>query len=55
MDISKIDEILLYRRLDEIDGQLQDWHISGYKSNLLMEEQKEIKEELKRRGYLKGR
>lgn len=44
------DEIL-FRRLDEIAGEMQDWHISAYKSDLLMEEAKQIKEELQRRNY----
>ena len=41
----------LFRRLDDIDGELQDWHISAYKSDLLTKEQDEIKEELRKRGY----
>lgn len=52
-DINKLyfkDEIeMLFRRLDEIDGELQDWHISAYKSDLLTKERDEIKNELRKR------
>lgn len=44
------DEIL-FRRLDEINGEFQDFHISAYKSDLLIKERDEIKEELRKRGY----
>lgn len=46
-----ISDELLFRRLDEIDGQLQDWYISAYKSDLLYAEIDEIKAELRNRGY----
>lgn len=46
-----ISDELLFRRLDEIDGELQDWHISAYKSDLLDKERDEIKVELRQRGY----
>ena len=46
-----INNEMLFRRLDEIEGQLKDWHISAYKSNLLYAEQDEIKTELRERGY----
>ena len=48
---SNIDDFILFRRLDEIDGELQDWHISAYKSDLITKESNEIKSELKQRGY----
>lgn len=48
---SNIDDDMLFRRLDEIDGELQDWHISACKSDLLTKESNEIKSELKQRGY----
>lgn len=48
---SNIDDYMLFHRLDEIDGELQDWHISAYKSDLITNESNEIKSELKRRGY----
>ena len=48
---SAISDEILFRRLDEIDGEFQDWHISAYKSTLLGEEEKEIREELRKRGY----
>ena len=48
---SNIDDYMLFHRLDEIDGELQDWHISAYKSDLITKESNEIKSELKRRGY----
>ncbi len=46
-----INNEMLFRRLDEIEGELQDWHISAYKSDLLSKEQDEIKTELRERGY----
>lgn len=49
--LSTINDEILFCRLDEIDGEFQDFHISAYKSDLLGNEQKEIKEELRRRGY----
>lgn len=49
--LSLVMDELLFRRLDEIDGQLQDFHISAYKSDLIMKERDEIKEELKKRGH----
>ena len=48
-----VNDNMLFRRLDEIDGQLQDFHISAYKSDLIMREKDEILEELRRRGYVK--
>lgn len=48
---SNIEDKILFRRLDEIDGELQDWHISAHKSDLIMKERNEIKQELRRRGY----
>ena len=48
---STIKDIMLFRRLDEIDGEFQDFHISAYKSDLLAKERDEIKEELRKRSY----
>lgn len=48
---SAINDEMLFRRLDEIDGEFQDWHISAYKSDLLTKERDEIKNELRKRGY----
>ena len=48
---SAINDNMLLKRLDEIDGQLQDFHISAYKSDLIMKERDAIKEELRRRGF----
>lgn len=48
---SNFDDYVLFRRLDEIDGELQDWNISAYKSDLITKERNEIKSELKQRGY----
>lgn len=48
--LAKVDAFNLRKRLDEIDGELQDWHISAYKSDLLYTEKDEIKAELKRRN-----
>ena len=49
--LCNINETILFRRLDEINGQLQDMHISAYKSDLLMQERDEIKKELGKRGF----
>lgn len=49
--LSNINDDILFRRLDEIDGELQDFHISAHKSDLLAKEKDEIKTELQRRGY----
>ena len=48
---SGISDEMLFRALDEIEGEFQDWHISAYKSNLLSAEINEIKIELGKRGY----
>lgn len=48
---SVIDDTMLFHRLDEIDGEYQDFHISAHKSDLLTKEREEIKEELRSRGY----
>ena len=48
---SSVTDEILFHRLDEIDGEFQDFHISAYKSDLLAKERDEIKKELKRRGY----
>lgn len=48
---SYIDDEVLFHRLDEIDGEFQDFHISGYKSSLLTKERDEMMTELRSRGY----
>ena len=48
---SGIDDVILFHRLDEINGEFQDFHISGYKSSLLTKERDEINAELRSRGY----
>lgn len=48
---STINDEILFRRLDEIDGEFQDWHISAHKSDLLSAERAKIKTELRQRGY----
>ena len=39
MKIKSAGDFDLFRRLDEIDGELQDFHISAYKCDLLYKEQ----------------
>ena len=41
----------LLKRLNEIDDELQDFHISAHKSDLLYKEQDSLKSELQERGY----
>ena len=48
---SAVNDEMLFHRLDDIDGKFQDWHISAYKSDLLIQERDEIKNELRKRGY----
>ena len=48
---SAINNIILFRRLDEINGEFQDFHISAYKSDLLTKEREQIKSEFRSRGY----
>ena len=50
-NFSAINDTILFRRLDEIEGEFQDFHISAYKSDLLIRERNEIREELQKRGY----
>lgn len=50
MEIKFADDFDLFRRLDEIDGELQDFHISAHKCDLLYKEQNSLKTELQRRG-----
>ena len=50
-EISNINDITLLRRLEEIEGEFQDFHISAYKSDLLIKERDVIKYELRKRGY----
>ena len=38
MKIKSADDSDLFKRLDEIDGELQDFHISAYQSDLLYKE-----------------
>lgn len=49
---SSVSNEMLINRLNEIDGDLQDWHISGYRANLLIEESNNIKSELRSRGFV---
>lgn len=51
MEIKFADDFDLFRRLDEIDGELQDFHISAYQCDLLYKEQDSLKAELRQRGY----
>lgn len=51
MEIKSADNFDLFRRLDEIDGELQDFHISAYQCDLLYKEQDSLKIELRQRGY----
>ena len=51
MEIKSADDFDLFRRLDEIDGELQDFHISAYQCDLLYKEQDSLKAELRQRGY----
>lgn len=51
MEIKSADDFDLFRRLDEIDGELQDFHISAYQCDLLYKEQAALKAELRQRGY----
>ena len=51
--IEQADDFEIFRRLDEIDGELQDFHISAHKSDLLYEEQKLLKAELKKKREYK--
>ena len=51
MKIKSADNSDLLKRLDEIDGELQDFHISAYKCDLLYKEQNSLKTELRQRGY----
>lgn len=49
--IEQANDFEIFRRLDEIEGEFQDFHISAHKSDLLYEEQKLLKAELQKRGY----
>lgn len=51
MKIKSANSSDLFKRLDEIDGELQDFHISVYKCDLLYKEHDSIKAELQQRGY----
>lgn len=51
MEIKSADNFDLFRRLNEIDGELQDFHISAYQCDLLYKEQDSLKIELRQRGY----
>lgn len=51
MEMKSADDSDLFKRLDEIDGELQDFHISAYKCDLLYKEQNNLKAELRQRGY----
>ena len=57
MEIKSADDFDLFRRLDEIDGELQDFHILAYQllayqCDLLYKEQDSLKAELQQRGYM---
>ena len=49
--IKEVDLYELMHRLDEIDGQMQDIHISAYHVDMLTKEKDMIVEEIKARGY----
>ena len=51
MEIKFVNSSDLFKRLDEIDSELQDFHISAYKCGLLYTEQDNLKAELRQRGY----
>lgn len=51
--IKNISDELLFSRLEEINGEFQDMHISAYKSDLLIKEKEDIRKELLNRGYTK--
>lgn len=51
MKIKSAGDFDLFKRLDEIDGELQDFHISAYKCDLLYKEQDSLKAELRQIGY----
>lgn len=51
MEIKSADDFDLFKRLDEIDGELQDYYVSAYKCDLLYKEQDSLKAELRQRGY----
>lgn len=51
IEIKSADDSDLSKRLDEIDGELQDFHISAHKYDLLYKEQDDLKTELRQRGY----
>ena len=46
MKIKSANSSDLFKRLDEIDGELQDFNISAYKCDLLYKEQDSLKTEL---------
>lgn len=50
--LNTTDDTKLFHRLDEIDGEFQNYHISAYKCDLLTKERDEIKEQLRKRGYV---
>ena len=53
MEIKSSDDFYLFRRLDEIDGEQQDFHISAHKCDLLYKDQNSLKAELQRRGCIR--
>ena len=53
MEIKSSDDFDLFRRLDEIDGEQQDFHISAHKCDLLYKEQNSLKAELQRRECIR--
>ena len=52
MKIKSANSSDLFKRLDEIDGELQDFNISAYKRDLLYKEQDSLNTELQQRGYM---
>lgn len=51
--LSSVDDDMLFKRLDKIDDELKDFHISAYKADMLYKEQRRILREIKYRGYKK--
>lgn len=52
MEIKSTNSSDLFKRLDEIDRELQDLHTSAYQCKILYKEQKALKAELRERGYI---
>lgn len=52
MEIKYANSSDIFKRLNEFDNELQDFHISAYKCDLLHKEQDSLKAELRQRGYM---